>query len=281
MTDHNKQITTIVQKIHVGERISREESLVLLETGDIFLLGELANTIRERKNGQYTSYNINVHLNPSNLCINGCSFCAFSRKEGEPGAFDLSLEEIIAQIKAKVTARTTELHVVGGVHPYKGLDFYTAVLAAIKKLYPTIYLKAFTATEVHHMAEISGVTVEKALTALKASGLDSMPGGGAEVFAPRVRKKVCPQKISGEVWLEVHRKAHSLGIKTNATMLYGHIETPQERVDHLFSLRNLQDETGGFQAFIPLPYHPYVVGRRRDQRFPRPYRACAEPDHLG
>jgi len=253
---NNKQFLEISRKVEEDESLSREEGLLLMECGDIFFLGTLANLIREKKNGNYTSYNINVHLNPSNICINKCLFCAFSRREGDPGAYDLSLDEIIARARENITERTTELHIVGGVHPYKNLDFYKSMLSNIKRLYPKIYLKSFTATEIQQMANLSGCSVKNALKELKASGLDSMPGGGAEIFAPRVRNKVCPDKISGEEWLEIHRIAHSLGIKSNATMLYGHIETPAERVDHLLKLRELQQETGGFQAFIPLPYHP-------------------------
>ncbi|MCD6353635.1 MAG: CofH family radical SAM protein, partial [Proteobacteria bacterium] len=252
----NKRFIEISRKVASGESLSREEGLLLMECNDIFLLGNLANLIREKKNGNYTYYNINAHLNPSNICINNCRFCAFSRKEGDSEAYDLGPEEIMARVQETITERTTELHIVGGVHPYKDLSFYTSMLSAIKKSYPEVYLKAFTVTEIEHMADLSGCGVEDAFRELKASGLDSIPGGGAEIFAPRVRKKICPQKISGERWLELHRIAHSLGIKSNATMLYGHIETPQERIDHLIKLRELQQETGGFLAFIPLPYHP-------------------------
>jgi len=247
---------SIEKKINEVHPISREEAICLMEEKDIFLLGELANRIREKKNKNFTYYNINAHLNPSNICVNSCRFCAFSRKWGAPDAYDLTLEEVIDKVKGIVTERTTELHIVGGAHPYHKLDFYTRMLSRIKQLYPKIYLKAFTATEVYQMAKISGVEVEAALKELKSSGLDCMPGGGAEIFSSRVRAKICPQKISAEQWLEIHRIAHFLGIKTNATMLYGHIETPEERVDHLLALRQLQQETGGFQAFIPLPYHP-------------------------
>ncbi|HPD60296.1 MAG TPA: aminofutalosine synthase MqnE [Thermodesulfobacteriota bacterium] len=251
-----RQWERIGEKVEKGESLTREEGIALGEGEDIFFLGELANRVREKKNGNYTYYNINAHLNPSNICVNSCSFCAFSRKPGQNGAYDLSREEIIAQLQKIVTKRTTELHIVGGAHPYHDLRFYTTMLSAIKKLYPEIYLKAFTATEVYQIANVSGIEVKNALKELKSAGLDCMPGGGAEIFSPRVRRKICPQKISGELWREIHRQAHSLGIKTNATMLYGHIETWEERIDHLLSLRQLQEETGGFQAFIPLAYHP-------------------------
>ena len=252
----NIQQQEIFQKVKAGASISRDEGLFLLESADIFFLGELANFIREKKNGNYTRYNINAHLNPSNICVNECLFCAFSRKIGDPDAYDLSLEEITAKAGQIINSRATELHVVGGVHPSKDLNFYTAVLSTLKQLYPNIQLKAFTATEIEQMAKLSGVSVEEALKELKASGLGCLTGGGAEIFSPRVRARICPQKISGEIWLEIHLLAHSLGIKTNATMLYGHIETNEERVDHLFRLREAQTSTRGFQAFIPLPFHP-------------------------
>ena len=252
----NKKFSRILAKVEEGESLTREEGMLLMECEDIFFLGKLANLIRERKNGNYTYYNINAHLNPSNICVNNCRFCAFSRKEGEPGAYDLSLEEVIEKVQQIVTKRTTELHIVGGAHPRKNLDFYKTMLSSIKKIYPQIYLKAFTAVEIQQMADVSGCSVEDALKELKESGLDFIPGGGAEIFSPRVRKEVCPQKISGERWLYIHRTAHLMGIKSNATMLYGHREKAEERIDHLLKLRELQKETSGFRAFVPLPYHP-------------------------
>ena len=251
-----KKLEKIAKKVAEEKPLSRDEGLMLLHCEDIFFLGGLANIIREKKNGNYTHYNINAHINPSNVCINDCLFCAFSRTVDDPKAYDLSLEEILSNIEKVITPRTTELHIVGGVHPTKDLRFYAALLSTLRKLYPAIQLKAFTATEIDQMAKLSGVSVEEALKELKISGLVSLPGGGAEIFSPRVRAKVCPKKISGERWLEIHRIAHSLGIKSNATMLYGHIETNEERVDHLLRLREIQEKTNGFQAFIPLPFHP-------------------------
>jgi len=251
-----KKFEKIAKKVEEENPLSRDEGLMLLHCEDIFFLGGLANTIREKKNGNYTHYNINAHINPSNVCINECLFCAFSQKPGGPKAYDLSVEEILVNVAKIITPRTTELHIVGGVHPTKDLRFYGGLLATLKERYPFIQLKAFTATEIDQMAKLSGVSIEEALKELKTSGLVSLPGGGAEIFSPRVRMKVCPKKISGERWLEIHRIAHSLGIKTNATMLYGHIETNEERVDHLLCLRELQKETNGFQAFIPLSFHP-------------------------
>lgn len=249
------RLREISAKVLQAERLCENEALTLAECADLFFLGFLANVIREKKNGQNTYYNINVHLNPSNVCIHQCLFCAFSRKEGEPGAYDLTLEEILERLRTLVTERTTELHIVGGVHPRHGLRFFQAMLTAIKEAYPRLFLKAFTAVEIDHMAALEGCTVEEVLKELHKAGLSSMPGGGAEVFSPRLRRALCPTKISGQRWLEIHEIAHRLGIKTNATMLFGHIETPAERVDHLLHLRALQDRTRGFQAFVPLPYH--------------------------
>ena len=251
-----KKFEKIAKKVEDDVPLSRDEGLMLLRCDDIFFLGGLANIIREKKNGNYTHYNINAHINPSNVCINECVFCAFSRNAGDPQAYDLSIEGILVKVAKIIAPRTTELHIVGGVHPTKDLYFYAELLSTLKKLYPAVQLKAFTATEIDQMAKLSGVGIKEALKKLQASGLASLPGGGAEIFSPRVRAKVCPKKISGERWLEIHRIAHSLGIKTNATMLYGHIETDEERVDHLFRLRELQKETNGFQAFIPLSFHP-------------------------
>ena len=189
-----KQFENIAKKVEEENPLSRDEGLMLLHCEDIFFLGGLANIVREKKNGNYTHYNINAHINPSNVCINECLFCAFSRKAGDPKAYDLSVEEILVNVAKIITPRTTELHIVGGVHPTKDLRFYAGLLAILKERYPFIQLKAFTATEIDQMAKLSGVGIEDALKELKASGLVSLPGGGAEIFSPRVRTKVCPKK---------------------------------------------------------------------------------------
>ncbi|MDY6861890.1 MAG: aminofutalosine synthase MqnE [Thermodesulfobacteriota bacterium] len=249
------ELLKIEQKVEKGMELSLMEGILLFESDDIFFIGRLANKIREKKNGNYTYFNVNAHLEPTNICINNCLFCAFSRKDGETGAYEMSLDEIFGKAEEIVSKRTTELHIVGGAHPRKKLDFYKAMLSGIKKRFPLISLKAFTAVEIQNMANLSGCKVEEVLKELKESGLDCMPGGGAEIFAPRVRKKLCPTKISGDRWLQIHKLAHIIGIKTNATMLYGHIETQKERIEHLLKLKGLQEETGGFQAFVPLAYH--------------------------
>ena len=240
-------------KIMSGIRLGPEEGLFLFENDDLFSLGKLANEIAERKNGKNVYYVRNRHINPTNICVNRCKFCAFSRSKGEKGAYELTIEEILSRL---TEGRYREVHIVGGLHPDWDLEYYVRIISEIKKRFPEIHIKAFTAVEIDHFSRISGMTIRDVLKKLKDSGLDAMPGGGAEIFAEKIRRQLCPEKISSERWLEIHREAHKLGIRTNATMLFGHIESYRDRVDHLIRLRALQDETGGFLAFIPLPYHP-------------------------
>lgn len=240
-------------KIMSGIRLGLNEGVFLFESDDLFSLGKLANEIAERKNGKNVYYVRNRHINPTNICVNRCKFCAFSRSKGEKGAYELTIEEILSRL---TEGRYREVHIVGGLHPDWDLEYYVRTISEIKKRFPEIHIKAFTAVEIDHFSRISGMTIRDVLKKLKDSGLDAMPGGGAEIFAEKIRSELCPEKISSERWLEIHREAHKLGIRTNATMLYGHIESYRDRVDHLIRLRALQDETGGFLAFIPLPYHP-------------------------
>lgn len=261
----------IKNKVLAGERLSRRDAVELFNTDDIFSLGKLASHIAERKNGKKVFFVRNRHINPTNICVNRCRFCAFSRSMGEEGAFELTIDEIIEKLQSyyldisnppsppsskEGKGGIREVHIVGGLHPNRPFEYYLNMLSAIKKKFPALYVKAFTAVEIDYLSRISGLSLEETLYALKAHGLDVMPGGGAEIFGGKIRVRLCPEKISGERWLEVMGTAHKLGIKTNATMLYGHIETYEDRVDHLLSLRTLQDRTGGFQAFVPLSYHP-------------------------
>lgn len=254
-------LDSIRNKVLSGERLSRDDAISLFQSDDIFTIGRLASHVAERKNGKNAYFIVNRHINPTNICINRCKFCAFSRSKGEEGAYELTIDEIIGKLKngngSHGSGRDfSEVHIVGGLHPDWPFEHYLNMLKAIKKEFPHIAIKAFTAVEIDHMSKISELSIEDTLIELKKSGLDLMPGGGAEIFSEKIRNKICPEKISGERWLKIHEVAHRVGIKTNATMLYGHLESMEDRVDHLLKLRDLQDKTGGFQAFIPLSYHP-------------------------
>lgn len=265
----------ITGKAYSGKRLEREDAVALFRSDDIFTLGRLASYSAERKNGRKAFFVVNRHINQTNICVNRCKFCAFSRSRGEKGAYELTIDDMIRKLKegqgsgvnrqketkshheSRITHHGfTEVHIVGGLHPDWPFDHYLRMLSAIKEHFPYLHIKAFTAVEIDHFSDISGLPVRGVLEKLKDSGLDAMPGGGAEIFAERVRKRLCPEKITGDRWLEIHKIAHQCGIRTNATMLYGHIESHEDRVDHLLRLRQLQDLTGGFQAFIPLAYHP-------------------------
>ncbi len=249
----------IEKKILSNERLNRVEALELFITDDIFTVFRLANLMAERINGRRVFFIFNRHINPTNICINRCKFCAFSRSKGEAGAYELTIEEIIRKIENTQYENKkplSEVHIVGGLHPDWTHEYYLKMISSIKNNFPAIAIKAFTAVEVDYMSKISGLDIDKTLLALKNSGLDIMPGGGAEIFSIGIRQRLCPEKISGERWLQIMESAHKIGIKTNASMLYGHIETFEDRVDHLMRLRALQDTTRGFQAFIPLAYHP-------------------------
>ena len=247
-------IKEIRRKVMDGERLSRKDAMALMRTDDIFTLGELASIASQRHNAGKAYFVRNIHVNPTNICVNRCRFCAFSRSRGEDGAYEMSTRQIKSQIRKAMPL--SEVHLVGGLHPDWPFEHYVKMVSSIKRSFPDLHLKAFTAAEIDYMMRISGLGLDEVLVTLRDAGLDAMPGGGAEIFAPSVRSRLCPEKISGQRWLEVIEAAHGAGIKTNATMLYGHLETPSHRVDHLMKLRALQDRTGGFQAFIPLSYHP-------------------------
>ncbi|MFO1520198.1 MAG: aminofutalosine synthase MqnE [bacterium] len=240
-----------------GERITDEECLSLYASNDLIGLGEIANLVRERKNGKRAYFNINRHLNYSNVCYVECKFCEFGQPKNSPKAYELSLEEMKKTAALAQSQGATELHIVGGLHPDWKLEYYENLLRELKKVAPQVHLKAFTAVEIDYFAKVSRLSVEETLARLRQAGLSSLPGGGAEILGERVRKQICPNKISGERWLEIHRTAHKMGIRSNATMLYGHVENDEDRVDHLRKLRDLQDETGGFMTFIPLSFIPF------------------------
>lgn len=250
-------IGDIVEKVEQGVRLSFDDGVRLLKSNNLPVIGWMADIVRRRLNGDRTYYVVNRHINYTNVCKNRCRFCAFSKSESEPGAYTLTIDEVIE--KAEVAKREvdfTELHIVGGLHPSLPFDYYLTMLSELKKRMPDVHLQAFTAVEVEHFSHISGLSVRDVLIKLRDAGLGSLPGGGAEVFSPRVRSQLCAEKLPAEGWLGVMRTAHELGIKSNATMLYHHVETPEETIDHLMRLRALQDETSGFLAFIPLSFHP-------------------------
>jgi aminodeoxyfutalosine synthase len=252
----DEALKAIAEKVTHGQRLSAEDGLVLFQTPDLLGLGTLANGVREALHGNMTYFNQNRHINPTNICISHCRFCAFGRSEKAAEAYEFSIEEIVQKAREAEAAGARELHIVGGLHPDLSLEWYCEMLEAVKRECPGVHLKAFTAVEVDYFSEISDLSVEEVLERLIKAGMESMPGGGAEVLSPRVHHLICRNKTSGERWLEIHRKAHGIGIKSNCTMLYGHVETDEERVDHLLKLRALQDDTGGFQAFVPLAFHP-------------------------
>lgn len=251
-----KLFETLRAKIDNGARISDAEALALFESGDLLAIGRLAALANRRFNGDKVYFNVNRHINYTNLCVNRCTFCAFSKGVEDEGCYTLALNDILAKAAEASAAGATEIHMVGGLHPDLPFDFYLEMLASIKADNPKLHIKAFTAVEIDYFASITEQSVEAVIEELKAAGLGSMPGGGAEIFAPRVRDLICPEKISGERWLEVTEKVHRAGLKTNATMLFGHLESYADRIDHLAKLRRLQDKTAGFQAFIPLAFQP-------------------------
>ena len=255
-TKINADLSDIEEKVIKSHRLSFEDGIRLFESPDILTIGRLANIVRERINKNIVYYIINRHINYSNICKNKCKFCAFGREEGEDGAYQMSIKEVLDKAAQIIQEKATELHIVGGLHPDLGIDFYVDMISSIHKCFPEVHLQAFTAVEISHFAEVSGMTTHEILSRLKDAGLGSLPGGGAEVFSTAIREELCPEKLSGEGWLDTMRTAHNLGLKSNATMLYGHIEANEDRINHLLKLRELQDETGGFMSFIPLAFHP-------------------------
>src|SRR3984957_9993209 len=243
-------------KAPAGERLNEADALVLYGTGDILAVGWLANSVRERMHGDKAYFNVNRHINPTNVCVAACRLCAFGRKKDTPGAYTMALEEAFATASSGYTEAVTEFHIVGGLHPDLPFQYFLDLVAGLKERFPQVHMKAFTMVEVAFLARRAKLTIEETLVKLRDAGVDSMPGGGAEIFASRVRSIICDHKIDGDEWLETARLAHKLGFKSNATMLYGHIENDEDRVDHLLKLRAVQDETGGFQTFIPLAFHP-------------------------
>jgi aminodeoxyfutalosine synthase len=244
-------------KLQAGERLTLDDGLRLFEAPDLLAVGWLANREREKRHASRTFFNYNLRLEPTNVCEASCLFCSFARlKPGMPEAYTMSLEQAWDKLRQRSDQPLTELHVVNGLNPDLPFSYYTELLSGFKAIRPDIHLKCFTAVEIAFFADLYGMTDEQVLSELKAAGLNSLPGGGAEIFAERVRRKICHDKCGADRYLDIHRIAHRMGLRSNVTMLYGHIETMEERVDHMLRARALQDETGGFQAFIPLAFHP-------------------------
>ncbi|MFO7621787.1 MAG: aminofutalosine synthase MqnE [Bacteroidales bacterium] len=244
----------ISARIVAGGRITPPEGLLLYERAGLPLLGMLAGRVRRRFNGKSAFFNRNFHIEPTNLCIHNCLFCSYHKSAGDPGSWDYGHDEILEALRRFDEKEVTEVHITGGVHPSHGLDFYCKMVRMIKQHRPSLHVKAFSAIEIDHMISREGLTMEEGLRRLADNGVDSIPGGGAEIFDEDLREKICPGKTSSERWLEIHEIAHNLGIKSNATMLYGHIESYSHRIDHMERLRKLQDRTSGFNAFIPLRF---------------------------
>jgi aminodeoxyfutalosine synthase len=250
-------LSDIAEKLDASERLTFDDGVRLFECPDLLALGWLANREREKRHGARTYYNFNIRVEATNVCVASCLFCSFARlRPGDPDSYTMSLEQAWDKLRQRATQPLTEIHVVNGLHPDLPFSYYLDMLRGFKQIRPGIHLKCFTAVEIAFFADLYGMTDEQILRELQAAGLDSLPGGGAEIFAERVRRKICHDKCGADRYLDIHRIAHGLGMRTNVTMLYGHIETKAERIDHMLRARALQDDTGGFQAFIPLAFHP-------------------------
>jgi aminodeoxyfutalosine synthase len=250
------RLSVIRDKVEASQRLSFEDGVFLSDEADLFTLGELANKVRERKNGQVAYYNVNTHLNATNVCVYRCTFCAFRADLKSPRGYVMTDEQILERAAEAERRGATELHIVGGLHHQLPYDWYLNVVRIIHQAHPRLHLKAYTAVEWDWFARLTGRSTKDLLAEFKAAGLGSLPGGGAEIFHPEVRDKICEHKADTDSWLRIHREAHELGLRSNATMLYGHIEETRHRIDHLCRLRELQDVTHGFQTFIPLAFHP-------------------------
>lgn len=253
-----RELIPIAEKVEAGERISRDDAIALFETDDLLAVGSMADLVNRRLNGDRVYYVANQHINPTNVCILNkvCVFCSYGVRPLAEDAYTMSLEEVYAEADAARHSPTREFHIVGGLHPKLPLSYYTDMIRGLKERHPRVHVKALTAVEIAHLARVEGIETREVIRELQAAGLDAMPGGGAEVFSPAVRSTIADRKLVAEEWLQVHREAHELGIPTNCTLLYGHVESSADRVDHMLMLRELQDETQGFSTFIPLAWHP-------------------------
>jgi aminodeoxyfutalosine synthase len=250
------RLQPIAEKVLSDERLGFDEGLALYRSPDILAVGWLANYVREKLHGNTTYFNVNRHINPTNVCVAACRLCAFGRRKDVDGAYTMALEQAWQTAASGYSEAVTEFHIVGGLHPDLPLEYFLDLVRGLKERFPQVHIKAFTMVEIAFFARRAKLSIRETLERLRDAGVDSMPGGGAEIFADRVRHIICDHKIDGDEWLDTARTAHQLGLKSNATMLYGHIENEEDRVDHLLRLRSLQDETHGFQTFIPLAFHP-------------------------
>jgi aminodeoxyfutalosine synthase len=256
VTFEDRRLESVREKVEAGERLSYDDAITLYRSNDLLGLGYMANIVRERKHGDLTYFNVNRHINPTDVCVASCRLCAFGKQKRDPNAYTMSLEQVWETAGIGWTEAITEFHIVGGLHPELSLDWFCQMLRGLKERYPTVHLKAFTMVEIGYFARREKISIREVLEQLRAAGMDSCPGGGAEVFSERVRRIICDHKLTGDEWLETARTAHQLGLHSNCTMLYGHIENEEDRADHLVKLRALQDETNGFVTFIPLAFHP-------------------------
>ena len=256
VTIEDKRLNAIREKVEAGLRLSEADGVDLYRSNDLLGIGYLANLVRERMHGDRTYFNVNRHINPTDVCVASCRLCAFGKRVRDPEAYTMSLEQVWAKAGDGVTEAVTEFHIVGGLHPELSLDWFCQMLSGLKERYPQVHLKAFTMVEIGYLAKRARISVRETLERLHHAGMDSMPGGGAEIFNDRVRRVICDHKLTGDEWIETARTAHELGLHSNCTMLYGHIENDEDRVDHLVRLRSLQDDTHGFQTYIPLAFHP-------------------------
>jgi aminodeoxyfutalosine synthase len=250
------RLRPILEKAQSGVRLSYEDGVTMYRTSDILALGYMANLVRERLHGSTTYFNVNRHINPTDVCVASCRLCAFGKRSKDPKSYTMSLEQVWETAGIGWSEAVTEFHIVGGLHPELTLDWYCQMLRGLKERFPQVHLKAFTMVEVGYLAQRTKISIRETLERLKDAGVDSLPGGGAEIFCDRVRRVICDHKLTGQEWLDTARTAHQLGLHSNCTMLYGHIENEEDRVDHLIKLRELQDETGGLVTFIPLAFHP-------------------------
>src|SRR5271167_4111040 len=253
---HDPRLEPIAARVLAGERLDFNDGLALYGSPDVLAVGWLANHVRERMHGDVTYFNVNRHINPTNVCVAACKLCAFGRKKGDPAGYTMALEEAWQTAASGYSEAVTEFHIVGGLHPDLPFEYFLDLVKGLKVRFPKVHIKAFTMVEVAFLARRAKLSIEETLVKMREAGVDSMPGGGAEIFASRVRSIICDHKIDGSEWLNTARLAHKLGFRSNATMLYGHIENDEDRVDHMLKLREVQDETGGFQTFIPLAFHP-------------------------